>query len=48
MKNAGVLECDRRGTMVFYRLKMKCVAGFLGCVDKSLQASAKEHLEEVL
>lgn len=48
MKSAGVVESDRRGTMVFYRLKMKCVSGFLGCVDKSLQATAKAHLEEVL
>lgn len=48
MKFAGVLESDRRGTMVFYRLKMKCVAGFLDCVDKSLQERAKENLANVL
>jgi len=48
MKSAGVIESDRRGTLVFYRLKMKCVSGFLGCVDRSLQVNAKARLKEVL
>ncbi len=44
MKSAGIVTSDRRGTSVFYNLKMKCVPGFMECVDKALVASAREQL----
>jgi ArsR family transcriptional regulator len=47
MKNAGILESDRRGTMVFYRIKMKCVAGFMSCVDRAMISNAKEKMKAV-
>jgi DNA-binding transcriptional ArsR family regulator len=44
MKAVGVVDNDRRGTMVFYSLKMKCVPGFMQCVDKAVVDSAREQL----
>lgn len=45
MKSAGVVMCDRRGTSVFYRLKMKCVPGFMQCIDKAIIDSAHEQID---
>jgi len=33
LREAGVVESERRGTNLYYSLKMKCVAGFLSCVE---------------
>lgn len=45
LKNAGIVADDKRGSMVYYSLKMRCVLGFFDCVQKSLRAEV-EHLEE--
>jgi DNA-binding transcriptional ArsR family regulator len=44
MKAAGIVNNDRRGTSVFYSLKMKCVPGFMACVDKAIIQSAREQI----
>lgn len=44
LKNAGVVQDDKRGTQVFYTLKMPCSIGFFGCVEEILSNSIKEHL----
>ena len=44
MKSAGIVSNDRRGTSVFYNLKMKCVPGFMECVDKAIVESAREQI----
>jgi DNA-binding transcriptional ArsR family regulator len=33
MKAAGILEDDKRGLQVFYRLALPCVASFSACLD---------------
>lgn len=33
LRNAGVLEDDKRGLQVFYRLKLPCVAHFIACLE---------------
>ncbi len=43
LKAAGVVEDERRGSQVWYRLRMKCVTRFFGCVENELQKQAKEH-----
>lgn len=47
LKTARVVTCDRRGTLVFYRLKMKCVTGFIACIDKAIVSSAQEQIGRV-
>jgi len=44
MKAAGVVNNDRRGTQVFYSLKMECLAGFMKCVDNAVLASAQAQM----
>ena len=40
LKDAGLLEDDKRGNMVFYRLLVPCVLDFLRCVESVVQGSA--------
>ena len=37
LKNAGILEDEKRGSQVFYRLQVPCVLNFFKCV-KAVQA----------
>jgi DNA-binding transcriptional ArsR family regulator len=33
LKNAGILEDEKRGSQVFYRLRIPCVLNFFKCVQ---------------
>ena len=43
LKGAGVVEDERRGAQIWYRLRMKCVTRFFGCVESELQKQAREQ-----
>jgi ArsR family transcriptional regulator len=45
LKNAGIVRDEKRGTQVFYRLRMPCVLGFFACVSTVMKSSAEEQLE---
>ena len=45
LKAADVVGDEKRGTQVFYRLRMPCVLTFLECVENMCQTVAREHLE---
>jgi len=34
LRNAGIIEDDKRGLKVFYKLSMPCILDFFGCIDK--------------
>ena len=42
LKNAGIVEDDKRGVQVFYRLKVPCVLRFFGCIEAVLENQAQE------
>ena len=42
LRNAGIVEDDKRGVQVFYRLKVPCVLNFFGCIEAVLQNQARE------
>ena len=44
LKGVGILQDERRGSQVFYRLKVPCVLRFLGCVEAALKSEADEIL----
>jgi ArsR family transcriptional regulator len=44
LKNAGIVEVDKRGTSMYYSLKMPCVLNFFVCVDEVLQNKLEEQL----
>ena len=41
LKNAGLVETDKRGKQVFYSLRLKCALGFLECVNRALKERAQ-------
>lgn len=42
LKQAGVVEDEKRGKMVYYRLKVPCILKYLPCVEAVIQASIEE------
>jgi ArsR family transcriptional regulator len=47
LKHAGIVEDEKRGAMVYYRLRAKCLQSLFACVDSVLQSKAQEHAELV-
>lgn len=43
LKQAGIVDVDKRGKQVFYRLKVPCILNFMGCVEAVLVSEAKEQ-----
>jgi len=42
LKNAGIVEDDKRGNQVFYSLKVPCVLNFFTCVESVLDSARDE------
>jgi len=47
LKNAGIVEDEKRGSMVFYRLRVPCVTRFFGCVEAVIRSTAEAQMEVV-
>lgn len=47
LRNAGVLADNKRGNMVFFKIRMECVVGFFSCTRKALESQAREQLATV-
>lgn len=43
LKSAGIVESEKRGTTVYYQLRVKCIRKFFECVESVLRASAKDR-----
>ncbi|MBL7140502.1 MAG: winged helix-turn-helix transcriptional regulator [Planctomycetes bacterium] len=43
LKRAGIIVDDKRGSQVFYTLRMSCVLNFLSCAEKVLKADARDR-----
>lgn len=43
LKNAGIVADEKRGTQVFYTLRVPCVLNFFSCVESVLKTNAKEQ-----
>ena len=42
LKSAGIVEVEKRGSMVFYRLRIRCALKFLDCVESVIACDAGE------
>ncbi len=47
LRNAGVVQDDKRGTQVYYSLRCDCALNFFNCVDEVLQTVARQQAEVV-
>lgn len=43
LKNGGIVTDEKRGSQVFYSLRVSCILNFFSCVEAVLQANAEEH-----
>ena len=37
LKNAGLVDCRKKGLYVIYRLKAPCVTQFFGCIERAFE-----------
>ena len=44
LRGAGIVEDEKRGPQVFYRLRCPCVTQFLGCVEAVLQEGLRKQI----
>ena len=44
MKNAGIVSFEKRGTSMYYSLKMKCVLNFFTCVNDVLKKRVESQM----
>jgi ArsR family transcriptional regulator len=42
LRQAGLLDMEKRGLKVFYRLRNRCVLRLLACADEAARTAAKE------
>ena len=47
LKQAGIVEDDKRGKQVYYTLKVPCVLNFMSCVEAVIASNAKAQAELV-
>ncbi|WP_028582040.1 ArsR/SmtB family transcription factor [Desulfogranum japonicum] len=45
LKQAGVVEDEKRGKQVYYRLKVPCILKYMPCVEAVIKASVKEQID---
>lgn len=45
LKQAGVVEDEKRGKQVYYRLKVPCILKYMSCVEAVIKATVKEQVE---
>ncbi|NLK40582.1 MAG: winged helix-turn-helix transcriptional regulator [Planctomycetes bacterium] len=43
LKQAGIVEVDKRGKQVYYRLKVPCILTFMNCVEAVIESQIKAH-----
>lgn len=41
LREAGLVDDDKRGLQVFYRLRVPCILNFFGCIEAVLQETAR-------
>ncbi|MDD2462835.1 MAG: metalloregulator ArsR/SmtB family transcription factor [Desulfobulbus sp.] len=45
LKQAGVVDDEKRGKQVYYRLKVPCILKYMSCVEAVIKATVKEQVE---
>ncbi|MBD3169471.1 MAG: metalloregulator ArsR/SmtB family transcription factor [candidate division Zixibacteria bacterium] len=45
LKNAGILDDDKRGQQVYYKLQTPCVLNFFACVESVIKGEKNKHIK---
>jgi len=44
LKGVGIVQDEKRGSQVYYKLRLPCILNFFGCVESVLKTTAEEQL----
>ena len=44
LREAGIVQDEKRGVQVYYQLRLGCVMNFFQCVENIMKANAKEQM----
>lgn len=44
LKNAGIVDSDKQGQMVFYRLRVKCLKSLFACIESVVKRQVTDQL----
>ena len=47
LKNAGIVESEKHGQMVFYRLRIKCLSSLFGCIESVVKCHVDDQLKMI-
>ena len=47
LKNAGLVNVEKKGKQVFYSLRMRCALNFLDCVENVLREQAQDRMDAI-
>ena len=47
LKNAGIVQDEKRGLQVYYRLRMGCVLNFFSCIESVVKTNVEEQMKLV-
>ncbi len=45
LRQSGIVQDEKRGSMVYYHLRVRCVLGFFQCVESVIQCNVTEQQE---
>ncbi len=48
LKNAGLVFVEKKGTTVYYHLRMPCILDFFSCIESVIEANALGQMETVI
>jgi ArsR family transcriptional regulator len=43
LKNAGIIDDEKRGTSVYYSLRCTCVMNLIGCIENVIKTNVEEQ-----
>lgn len=47
LKNAGIVESEKQGQMVFYRLRIKCITNLFDCIESVVKCHVDDQLKVI-
>jgi ArsR family transcriptional regulator len=47
LKGAGIVKDDKRGSQVYYNLRVPCVLNFFDCIESVLKSHAERYFDTV-
>ncbi len=47
LKQAGIIEDEKRGKQVFYSLRVPCVLSFMECIEQVIRTGAEDRMKMI-